>query len=399
MSAHGRRLRRRNPAPPDLLPHRLERYARALELRAEWLRHALCVAPADRGAAEEAVGGLYRLLDRPPPRFVWVDSPAAAARLVPPSTGVLSFGGPWPLQSRLASLVSALRDRLDARIGTGSSSWVRPSVAADPVGALRSGTSLTSVVAAGVTGVLRHVVRESIAGPVRAELAGRSGLVWYGQHDVDWIAHYDVHHRVLGARFTPGDLTQLGLWATLGRSCGWWWPREGVCVLAERPAALRTEPVPGTALGEVRLHDGSGPAVEYRDGWVVWSWHGTRVPAWVIEDPTPERIAAEHNVEVRRCAIEHLGWPAFVDQAGLALVGTAADPGNPGCELRLYDLPREPHAAPARLLLAVNGSVERDGTRRRYGLRVPAWFDDPVDAAAWTYGLTGPQYARLARRT
>ncbi|QRP43298.1 hypothetical protein [Amycolatopsis sp. FDAARGOS 1241] len=74
----------------------------------------------------------------------------------------------------------------------------------------------------------------------------------------------------------------------------------------------------------------------------------------------------------------------------------AADPGNPGAELVLYDLPG---TRARRLLLAVNGSVECDGTRRRYGLSVPAWFDDPVEAAGWSYGLTGARYSRLLRRT
>lgn len=129
------------------------------------------------------------------------------------------------------------------------------------------------------------------------------------------------------------------------------------------------------------------------------AWHGTRVPSWVIEAPTVDRIADEGNVEVRRCAIKRIGWGAFIDQAGLRIVGQAADPGNPGSELRLYDLPYQRWGAPTRLLLAVNGSVERDGTRRRYGLRVPPWFDDPLDAAGWTYGLTGAQYAQLQRRT
>jgi len=51
------------------------------------------------------------------------------------------------------------------------------------------------------------------------------------------------------------------------------------------------------------------------------------------------------------------------------------------------------------VLPAVNGSIERDGRRRRYGLAVPRSVDDPVAAAAWPYGLSAAQYAQLARRT
>lgn len=234
----------------------------------------------------------------------------------------------------------------------------------------------------GRTSSLRRTVRQSIAGLIRLDAAERLGLHWFGQHDVDWVSY----------------LPESSPWVTLARSCGWWWPREDLCVISDRPSILRTEPVPGED-GELRLHAADGPAVEYPDGWTVHAWHGTRVPSWVIDAPTVDRIAVEGNVEVRRCAIERIGWGAFIDQAGTRLVGRADDPGNPGHELRLYDLPYQRWGAPTRLLLAVNGSVERDGTRRRYGLRVPAWFDDPLDAAAWTYGLTGTQYAQLQRRT
>jgi hypothetical protein len=384
----GQRQRKsRRPHALSSTDRALDLWWQAVDIRAGWLSHALCTEPADRDAAEGAIADLYALLDRPRPAFVWVSSPAAAGEVLPPAPLTLHSDGPWPLESQLATLVSTLRERLGAH----PDPYAQPP--SDPVAALHAGASLRSVLDVGVRGALRRVVQESIAGAVRGAAPALPGLTWYGQHDADWVAHYDVHRRVVGARFGAADAAQLDLWATLVRSCGWWWPREGVCVVAERPAVLRTEPVPGSAYGEVRLHDAAGPAVVFRDGWTVHSWHGTRVPSWVIDRPTVEQIAAERNVEVRRCAIERIGWAAFIAMAGLVLVGRAPDPGNPGCELRLYDMP------PNRLLLAVNGSVERDGTRRRYGLRVPSWFDDPIDAAGWTYGLTGAQYAQLQRRT
>ena len=315
---------------------------------AAWLDHALSTDPADRPVAEAAVTRLYASLDQPPPKFLWAGSPPAAAAVAPPVPPL--FGDAPPrFEHRLATMVSTLRSRLP-RVPE----W-HP---------------------------LQRTVRTSIAGMVRAAVSAPLGLHWLGQHDVDWVQH--VHE--------PSP------WADLARSCGWWWPRADLCVLAERPASIRTEHVPGED-GERRLHSGDGPAVEYRDGFAVHVWHGTLVPSWVIDDPSVARIAAERNVEVRRCAIERIGWAAFIEAGGLSLVGRAADPGHPGAELHLYDLPFAQWGRASRLLLAINGSVERDGTRRRYGLRVPAWFDDPLDAAGWTYGLTGAQYRLLLRRT
>jgi hypothetical protein len=224
------------------------------------------------------------------------------------------------------------------------------------------------------------------------------GLSWYGQHEV-WPAVLDVLRRVRFIRTGTAQAEQLDLWTSLNRSCGWWWPLDDVCVVAERPLVVRTEARPGPDHTGLRLHSSDGPAIAYPDGWRVHAWHGTRVPDWVITDPSPDRIAKESNVEVRRCAIERIGWNRFIDEADLDLLGSAPDPGNPGCELRLYHVPSAVWGNAIRLLVATNGSVERDGTRRTYGLTVPASIDHPLSAAAWTYGLPAYVYARLARRT
>ena len=375
-----------------------ELWARALEIRDEWQRHALSTEPAERGAAETAITELYALAGHSPPEFAWVSSPAAAVALLPPGQA-LSTTGPRPPEVRLATLVSSLRERLDQRIGAWRDPYRFPDrPPPDPVAALLSGTSFRALLNNGLWPTLRRSIRDSVAGALRGELATPSGLHWYGQHEAHWIALYDLHRRVDGVPFGAEDLAQLGLWAAIARSCGWWWPRGDVCVIAERPLVLRTEQV-SEVYGAARLHHATGPAVAFPDGWTVHAWHGTRVPSWVIDAPTADRITDERNVEVRRCAIERVGWPVFVDQAGLTLLDRADDPGNPGCELLLYDGWPEPRRTPTRLLLAVNGSVERDGTRRRYGLRVPAGFDHPLDAAGWTYGLSGAQYAQLQRRT
>lgn len=378
MSA-SRRQDRRVPGP------RL--WSRALEIRNSWLGHALSTEPADRPAAEAAITRLYELAGASPPSFEWVPSPAAAVAVTPPAQA-LSLGGDPPVEARLATRVASLRERLDLLIGAWRDRYRLPDrPPPDP-----TAVSLRALLNSGLGPALRRSVRDSVAGAMRGALTTRAGLRWGGQHEAHWVALYDLHRLAGGVRFDPDDALELDLWATLARSCGWWWPRDGVCVVAERPLVLRTERVEDP-YGLVRLHHGTGPAVAFPDGWTVHAWHGTRVPSWVIDAPTAERIMAERNVEVRRCALEHLGWPAFVAGAGLALLGSAVDPGNPGCELRLYD------GSATRLLLVVNGSVERDGTRRHYGLRVPAEIDHPLDAAGWTYGLSGAQYAQLRRRT
>ncbi|MFI6388544.1 DUF6745 domain-containing protein [Nonomuraea sp. NPDC050547] len=353
----------------------------AADLHDEWLGWALSTRPADRPAAQAAITSLYERLGRPAPAFVWTDSPAAALNHVPRGIPVQAFGrlntaAELTVAQRLATLVSTLRHALDQHVGhVWDPGW--PSRGPDPLDAV-------------VRDPLRETVRDGVCTPIRLALPLADRLTWYGQHDACWIAHYDAWRRVGGLRY--GALTaQLEPWAELARSCGWWWPLEDRCVIAERPLSVR--------LRDGRLHGDDGPAVTFPDGWSVHALDGFVVPGWVITGPTPEKIAAEPNVEVRRLAIERLGWGRYIEEAGLRLVASAPDPGNPGFDLELFDLPPTALGRRPRVLLAVNGSEERDGRRRRYGLGVPHFIDDPVAAAAWTYGLSAHHYTQLARRT
>jgi hypothetical protein len=343
----------------------------AAEIREEWLGWALSTLPADRPAAEAAISELYRLIGLAPPRFHWVSSPMAGLETVPPGGRVSE----WSVTPKFVTLVQELRHRLDARITWAQQERER---------------------------LVRLTVRQSLSRSANSTFLAqlrplhdpydRQWSRTYEYQCFSWIAHYDALRRAAGVVFEPRQNGLLDLWAAAARSCRWWRPHEDVCVVSERPLALHTE-VWGSD-GEVRPHHADGPSVRYVDGWDFHAWHGTPVPTWVIDDPTVERIAREPNVEVRRCAIERIGWAPYIELAGLRLVATAPDPGNPGSELRLYDLRKE-----TKVLLAVNGSAERDGHRRRYGLTVPGFMNDPVEAAGWTYGLSADQYSLLLRRT
>ncbi|MFG1948822.1 DUF6745 domain-containing protein [Nonomuraea sp. NPDC048826] len=352
----------------------------AATIREEWLGLASSTRPCDRPAAEAAISELYLLAGFDPPRFHWASSPVTALTTLPPGVRPRPDEPPervqdWPVVRALSRLAMDLRGRIDA-------------------GVRSAHRELDAVVRAEVYNPLQWSTRR-FAGMLDAAHDHRTRhRNWHEDITaVAWQARHDALRRLGGvAVFSRAQERQARLWAAVARSCGWWWPRRDVCVLAERPAELRTE-VCGEH-GEMRLHHDDGPAVRYADGWDAHFWHGTRVPAWVIDDPAAERIERERNVEVRRCAIERLGWDAYIERAGLRLLGTAPDPGNPGSELRLYEVGRS-----TRVLLAVNGSVERDGRRRRYGLTVPWYLDDPIAAAGWTYGLSAGQYASLLRRT
>jgi hypothetical protein len=121
----------------------------------------------------------------------------------------------------------------------------------------------------GVRAALYKSLAHGVYLPVRAALGEGQPLPvsWYGQQEAHWIAYYDTCAQLGLARYTPADDHHLDDWATLARSCGWWWPGEDTCVVADRPTSVHIGQIPGTWHGEVRLHRDNGPAIEFRDGW------------------------------------------------------------------------------------------------------------------------------------
>jgi len=184
-------------------------------------------------------------------------------------------------------------------------------------------------------------------------------------------------------------------------SAGWWYPHPDFVVVTERPTATHIERIGPDGPGSHQLHRADGPAIEWdgADPWGLYFWHGANVPQWVIMDPSVERIREEPNVEVRRAAIERVGWEEFATQANLSLVDECDDPGNPGQTVKLYDVPRDTWGMDVKILVVTNGSLERTGTRRRYGLAVPDNFVKALDAVAWTAGESPEEYSQTLRRT
>jgi hypothetical protein len=344
----------------------------------EWLAHGLSTVPADRDRAVHGVRRAYQAAGLDPPTAVaWVGSPLAGcvgASVLLQVRGKTEGGVQRKVFGRLTDLLeSTLRRNVERR------TWDR--VAAD----------LHYRLTPQIGRALRRPILNQIwddAFKARIGIGRATYPKSFGQHDADWLARHDYFGRICGLASGQGVDGLL----EVSRSAGWWWAFADTVILAERPTALHRD-------DEGRLHNPAGPALAYPDGWALHAWHGTRVPAWAIQTPTVKLIQAEPNVEIRRCAIEALGWDTYLGTAGLREIAACPDPGNPGHHLRLFDVPQDIWGDPVRVLLVTNGSPEPDGSHRRYGLTVPRDIADPLAAAAWTYGVNSAQYAQLARRT
>jgi hypothetical protein len=100
-------------------------------------------------------------------------------------------------------------------------------------------------------------------------------------------------------------------------------PFENCCLVCERPTALNLAEVKQwieiVTMSVKRLHNESGPALSYSDGWSIFSWYGVEVPEYFITAPhmiTIAQIESESNAEVRRLMIERFGKARFISESG-----------------------------------------------------------------------------------
>ncbi|HQT38911.1 MAG TPA: hypothetical protein PK231_05755, partial [Acidocella sp.] len=218
---------------------------------------------------------------------------------------------------------------------------------------------------------------------------------WWGQQDLYWVAFYQFCQEI-GIKYDADAADGLDIMHEIGLSCMWWYPYDGLIVACERPLAIRMDE-------RERLHNETGPAVEFRDGWKVYSIHGTRVPEWVITSPneiTIEKIDAEKNTEVQRVMIERFGWDRYADECGAEILdhderwGTLYGKNNSALFLRVINRSPEPDGSFRNYILPVapNCAPLPDEGDMEMG---EAQALTALNAVASTFGLTGEEYADL----
>lgn len=394
------------------------------EIGRDWDAVDWATGPGDRAAAEDAVRAVYRGLGLPPPRFiVWLGSPWAGliGQAVLPGIIASVTGG------RYARVRARYRRRIRGQLRTGKEflhTEVYDRVEAQVTPALDKRVVSTVLEEQSPGYTWRMETQSAMVWPadgrkpqpwsqprVQDELATQVAA----QADISPVPEmplFRLPHR-WRYEFPQGKAVTDFAWADameligvtgldpvhaerqVARHVGLWWAYRDYAVLTPRPDVLRRD-------AQGRLHCADGPAAVWPDGWVIHAWHGRGVPGTLIEGYwDAARILREDNSEIRRAAIERMGWAEFIAAADLRQVGSSEpDPGNPGYQLALYDLPTGSMLpSVVRVLLCTNATPERDGTRRQYGLIVPVDAPDPVTAAAGMLGLTREQYLTLDRAT
>jgi hypothetical protein len=209
-----------------------------------------------------------------------------------------------------------------------------------------------------------------------------------GPAELASLSVYEYLRDATGCERETRDL--CGLWK-IAANAGWLVPHEHACWICEQPELIRVD-------GQGLLHSAEGPALRYGDGWSVWAWKGVQVPAWAIEHPEHISISTLDctlDPVLRRCLIEIM-TPEQLIASGAAKRLARDESGTLwGVTWRHRGITVDEWKA----VEVVDGTAGANGIYRHYVIPVPAKLHTAREAVAWTYGLSGAEYARLQLRT
>jgi hypothetical protein len=175
-------------------------------------------------------------------------------------------------------------------------------------------------------GAIRNLLADWLGFVPEEAKASRS----HSPQSARWVAYHLQRRDSSVEPYSQIESELLDLWAAVLESCGWWWPCENVCVVAERPTAVAN-------LRRGQLHCDHGPVIRFRDGFSLWYLHDVPVPWWLVELPEgeidPRWLVTISNADVRREFIRKIG----IDRVCYSLKAQCVDQyGN--YELLLLDL-------------------------------------------------------------
>lgn len=207
---------------------------------------------------------------------------------------------------------------------------------------------------------------EYVESPV--SIMKKSKILTYGNMDSYWVAHYDFFYTNFGI------CQEIVKMKDVVENCSWvmFSEEEKKIYIVDRPCTIKFD-------DQQRTHCENGPAIEYRDGFSVYLWHGNRVPSWWIMEPEKlsEKEFLHHtNSEMRRVACEIVGWAKALEKMHARVLDEDKDP-EIGTLLSV-DIPE----IGTELFLKV-----MCGTRREFAMPVPPHLETAIQAQAWMLGF------------
>jgi hypothetical protein len=289
----------------------------------------------------------------------------------------------------MSKKIESLTANQEARFGEYVDKWLSIGLSTEPVDLEKAKTAACLAYRlAGLEEPVNYHISDSPVDAIRIikELAPEKtdsdilSEMSYGSQDAGWLSFYNFFQEVVGLECT----NKLQGLMDLSKETGWVSFYDDTVVFQHRPEVIKFD-------DQNRLHCEDGPAIRYRDGYSVYSWHGTRIPAEWIEkksELTAKTALTWENIEQRRCACEIIGWATILRELDSTILDSDVDPmiGNL-LEVDIPDIGRE------KFLQVLCG------TGRTFAIPVPPECKTALEANAWSYDISPDLLKDLEVRT
>lgn len=265
--------------------------------REEWLKIGLSTDPVDRDASAAAVKRIYAAGGKAEPVVMHFDSPAACCIAI-------------------NSMKSSLKAKLRSNLGVD----LRGNL-----GVNFSRGNLWDNLRSNLWYNLRSNVWDNIWDNLWDSLCDNLGYKAFvstpfnGGQEVYWIA-WGLFAEHIGCKIDKSD--HLHAYADYCKTSGWGYFYKGFAFVSDRPDLIVRN-------SNGRLSNDKGPAIRFRDGYSVYAFNGTNIPAeWITQRDTidPAIILADKSVERRAAGLNAIGFARALDRLDWRVIDSEPNP-------------------------------------------------------------------------
>ncbi|MFB2923517.1 MULTISPECIES: DUF6745 domain-containing protein [Aerosakkonema] len=326
----------------------LEQEALIPIIRQKWRAIALSTKRIDRKKAAAAVRSVYELMGKKEPKIVFCESPYAAMKIAPKTDRALSS------IEVINYLYRPLRLQLRLQIGE------------------RTSNQLWHKLEPGLGSRMHDQLRNQLQKHINSEFVNCiEPQLWVSE--ASWLEFCISILRCDRAE---------NIWSvfqSLVKHCSWIYLWEDICILSDRPVELFFD-------NQNRLHAEGKPAVQFGDGYCLYSHHGVTLPEkYGVLHPhqwQAEWLLSEENAEIRRVLIQGIGYGRISQE----LQFTKLDDWR---EYTLLKIDNNIDVEPIYLL-----KMTCPSTAMIHTLRVPPNFESAKEAIRWVnWGITPEKFS------
>jgi hypothetical protein len=158
-----------------------------------------------------------------------------------------------------------------------------------------------------------------------SKLQGPNNIIWpflSGSFDSNIFQFYDYFINELDVKIDDALMVQYKVWKKT-QDFGIIYPFDDICIVSRKPTKIHWD------MTRSLLHNETGPAIEYADGFAVYLLNGVRMKKEYVETPwnelDPILVLRETNAEVRRELVRKIGIERLVEKLGCTILDAEGD--------------------------------------------------------------------------